>query len=185
MLRHLAPLSTLKYEILRYLNLIQCRLAPGAVDPLPQHQLPYTELVARVSERILALALQLPSLSGAIKQAFIQYSRTLMQEAAACSQQQQQKHRQQQPTTTTSSSAGTAVANHGEGISGGAADANSAEAEAPPSSVTSKLSMSSGRSLAVARVAADLVRSAAAPGLPLHPEDRWAFINLAAELLRP
>ncbi len=43
----------------------------------------------------------------------------------------------------------------------------------------------SRRSLAVARVASELVRSATAPALALHPEDRWAFINLAAELLRP
>ncbi|GIL85745.1 hypothetical protein Vretimale_13229 [Volvox reticuliferus] len=129
---------------------VKLRLAPGALDPLPQQQLPYAELVAQVSERILALALQLPTLSGPTKQAFIQFSRTLMQEAVVCGQ-----------------AAGAVVAT--------AAGATSSSAP----------QVSSGRSLAVARVAADLVRSAAAPGLPLHPEDRWAFINLAAELLRP
>ncbi|GLI70254.1 hypothetical protein VaNZ11_015101 [Volvox africanus] len=129
---------------------VKLRLAPGTLDPLPPQQLPYAELVAQVSERILALALQLPTLSGLTKQSFIQFSRTLMQEAVVCGQ------------------AAAAVAATATGAIGPSAP-----------------QVSSGRSLAVARVAADLVRSAAAPGLPLHPEDRWAFINLAAELLRP
>ncbi|KXZ52121.1 hypothetical protein GPECTOR_10g1144 [Gonium pectorale] len=100
-----------------------------------------------------ALALALPSLSGPAKQAFIQYSRVLLQESSAAS----------------------------------AAGATAAAASpADPAAVAAGAAPACGsRSLAVARVAADLVRSAASPGLPLHPEDRWAFINLAAELMRP
>ncbi|EFJ53281.1 hypothetical protein VOLCADRAFT_86409 [Volvox carteri f. nagariensis] len=154
---------------------VKLRLAPGSLDPLPQQQLPYAELVAQVSERILALALQLPSLSGPTKQTFIQYSRTLMQEAAACSQE----------TTVMATMATSAPPQAAAAAATAVFPADDGVTPAVPAAASSASSVSSGRSLAVARVAADLVRSAAAPGLPLHPEDRWAFINLAAELLRP
>lgn len=132
------------------------------MEPLPPQQgLSYSQLVAQVAERVLQLALSLPALSAPTKQVFICYSRTLTHESASGGA----------GSGSSIASSNPAAAPGVEGADGGAAP----EVQGP----------CGVRSLGVARVAAELVRSAAAPGLPLHPEDRWAFINLAAELLRP
>lgn len=170
---------------------VSCRLAPSYLDALPQQQMSYAELVAQVSERILALTLQLPALSDAAKQTFIQLSCTLMQESAAygrtaadANATQQQLEQPAVVSAAVVPAAPVAAAAAGA-VSSAPLNAGSGGSHVSNGSQSGSGAVALGRSLAVAQVAADLVRSAAAPCLPLHLEDRWAFINLAAELLRP